>query len=82
MMQDVNWDDQNVDWDNQGPEMAQDGQVNYNDGLQTEEGTPVAQIIAMSFNTIMYFIIAFWMITGYSKVPIWKKIFAATLTCP
>ena len=61
---------------------ATEGQVNYNGGLATDEGTPLAQIIAMSINTCLFTILASLIVMDYSKVPMWKKLSASSLTLP
>ena len=56
--------------------------MNYHGGLTTDEGTPVAQIIAMSINTCMFAILASLIVMDYVKVPMWKKLSASSLTLP
>ena len=65
-----------------GEPEAQEGQVNYNGGLATNEGTPVAQIISMSINTCLFAILASLVVMDYAKVPMWKKLSASSLTLP
>ena len=65
-----------------GTEMTQDGQVNYSGGLETNQGTPVAQIITMSINSCMYAMMASMIMINYAKVPFWKKMIASSLTLP
>ena len=60
-----------------------ESQVNFNDGLQSDSGTPLATIILASFNTLMYAALAVLIMLDFkNSVELWKRILAASTTIP
>ena len=62
----------------EGPFASRD----YNNGLKSDEGVPIAQIIVSSLNSLMYLTIVVVIFTKSVRVTLWKKAMGAALTLP